>query len=280
VLGYIGRINQKDQERLDDEDKTTNYKGTNYIGKTGLEAVYEDDLHGQVGFEEVETDSGGRAIRSLRRTPPVNGNNLKLALDIRLQEVADKLFGNRRGALVAIDPQTGGVLAFLSKPGFDPNLFIDGIDSQSWAALNSDWQKPMINRALRGTYPPGSTFKPFMSMAALETHSIGMHDVRPAPAFFTCPAPATSSATVTRTATARPIWPRPSRCPVIPSSTSWPGTWASTRLPPPSASSAWAVLPASIWMAKPVACCPPRNGKPSALPATRKNSAAGIRPTW
>jgi penicillin-binding protein 2 len=187
VLGYIGRINQKDQERLDDEDKTTNYKGTNYIGKTGLEAVYEDDLHGQVGFEEVETDSGGRAIRSLRRTPPVNGNNLKLALDIRLQEVADKLFGNRRGALVAIDPQTGGVLAFLSKPGFDPNLFIDGIDSQSWAALNSDWQKPMINRALRGTYPPGSTFKPFMSMAALETHSIGMHDVRPAPAFFTLP---------------------------------------------------------------------------------------------
>ncbi|WP_287880223.1 penicillin-binding protein 2 [Aquitalea sp.] len=187
VLGYIGRINQKDQEQLDDEDKTTNYKGTNYIGKTGLEAVYEDDLHGQVGFEEVETDSGGRAIRSLRRTPPVNGNNLKLALDIRLQEVADKLFGNRRGALVAIDPQTGGVLAFLSKPGFDPNLFIDGIDSQSWAALNSDWQKPMINRALRGTYPPGSTFKPFVSMAALETHSIGMHDVRPAPAFFTLP---------------------------------------------------------------------------------------------
>ncbi|WP_246043413.1 penicillin-binding protein 2 [Aquitalea aquatilis] len=187
VLGYIGRINQKDQERLDDEDKSTNYKGSNYIGKTGLEAVYEDDLHGQVGFEEVETDSGGRAIRSLRRTPPVNGNNLKLALDIRLQEVADKLFGNRRGALVAIDPTTGGVLAFLSKPGFDPNLFIDGIDSQSWAALNSDWQKPMINRALRGTYPPGSTFKPFMSMAALETHSIGMHDVRPAPAFFTLP---------------------------------------------------------------------------------------------
>jgi len=187
VLGYIGRINQKDQEQLDDDDKTTNYKGTNYIGKTGLENVYEDELHGTVGFEEVETDSGGRAIRSLRRTPPVNGNNLKLALDIHLQEVADKLFGDRRGALVAIDPQTGGVLAFLSKPGFDPNLFIDGIDSQSWAALNSDWQKPLVNRALRGTYPPGSTFKPFVSMAALQTHSIGMNDIRPAPAFFTLP---------------------------------------------------------------------------------------------
>ncbi|WP_230369722.1 hypothetical protein [Paludibacterium denitrificans] len=133
VLGYIGRINQKDQDRLEEEDKSTNYKGTTYIGKTGLEAVYEDELHGTVGFEELETDSGGRAIRSLRRTPPVNGNNLKLALDIRLQEVADKLFGNRRGALVAIDPSTGGVLAFLSKPGFDPNLFIDGIDSQTGA---------------------------------------------------------------------------------------------------------------------------------------------------
>ncbi|OHX13518.1 penicillin-binding protein 2 [Chromobacterium sphagni] len=187
VLGYIGRINQKDQERLADEDKTTNYKGTNYIGKTGLEAVYEEDLHGQVGFEEMETDSGGRAVRSLRRTPPVNGNTLKLALDIRLQEMADKLFGDRRGALVAIDPATGGVLAFLSKPGFDPSLFIDGIDSQTWAALNTDWQKPLVNRALRGTYPPGSTFKPFMSMAALVTHSIGEHDIRPAPGYFTLP---------------------------------------------------------------------------------------------
>ncbi|MEO4027874.1 penicillin-binding protein 2 [Chromobacterium vaccinii] len=187
VLGYIGRINQRDKERLEEEDKTTNYKGTNYIGKTGLEAVYEEDLHGQVGFEEMETDSGGRAVRSLRRTPPVNGNTLKLALDIRLQEMADKLFGERRGALVAIDPNTGGVLAFLSKPGFDPSLFIDGIDTQTWTALNTDWQKPLINRALRGTYPPGSTFKPFMAMAALNTHSIGMRDIRPAPGYFTLP---------------------------------------------------------------------------------------------
>ena len=104
VLGYIGRINTTEKQQLDDDDKTTNYRGTTYIGKTGLESVYEDQLHGTVGFEEVETDSGGRAIRSLKRTPPVNGNNLKLALDIRLQEVADKLFASRRGALVAIDP--------------------------------------------------------------------------------------------------------------------------------------------------------------------------------
>ncbi|MDN0081197.1 penicillin-binding protein 2 [Crenobacter sp. SG2305] len=187
VLGYIGRINQKDQDRLDDEGKTANYRGTDYIGKTGLEAVYEDDLHGTSGFEEVETDAGGHAIRTLRRTPPINGNTLKLALDIRLQEVADKLFGQRRGALVAIDPQTGGVLAFLSKPGFDPSLFIDGIDSATWKTLNEDWQKPMVNRALRGVYPPGSTFKPFMAMAALETGTIGYNDVRAAPAFFTLP---------------------------------------------------------------------------------------------
>jgi len=187
VLGYIGRINQKDQDRLDDEDKTANYRGTDYIGKTGLEAVYEDDLHGTSGFEEVETDAGGHAIRTLRRTAPINGNTLKLALDIRLQEVADKLFGQRRGALVAIDPQTGGVLAFLSKPGFDPSLFIDGIDSATWKNLNDDWQKPMVNRALRGVYPPGSTFKPFMAMAALETGSIGYNDVRAAPAYFTLP---------------------------------------------------------------------------------------------
>jgi len=187
VLGYIGRINQKDQDQLEEDGKTANYRGTDYIGKTGLEAVYEDDLHGTSGFEEVETDAGGRAVRTLRRTAPINGNTLKLALDIRLQELADKLFGQRRGALVAIDPQTGGVLAFLSKPGFDPNLFVDGIDSASWKGLNDDWQKPMVNRALRGVYPPGSTFKPFMAMAALETGSIGYNDVRPAPAYFTLP---------------------------------------------------------------------------------------------
>lgn len=187
VLGYIGRINPKEKQQLEDEDKSTNYRGTTYIGKTGLEAIYEDQLHGRVGFEEVETDSGGRAIRSLKRTPPVNGNTLKLALDIRLQEVADKLFGDRRGALVAIDPNDGGVLAFLSKPGFDPNLFIDGIDTQTWTALNSDWQKPLVNRALRGIYPPGSTFKPFMSMAALMSGVINETDQRPAPGYFVLP---------------------------------------------------------------------------------------------
>ncbi len=187
VLGYIGRINQRDQQKLEEEAQLANYRGATHIGKLGLEVVYENELHGRNGFEEVETDAGGRAVRSLRRTPPVHGNNLKLALDIRVQEVADKLFGQRRGALVAIDPQTGGVLAFVSKPGFDPNLFIDGIDSATWKSLNEDWQKPLVNRALRGLYPPGSTFKPFMAMAALQAGAIGPYDVRPAPGYFTLP---------------------------------------------------------------------------------------------
>ncbi|KZE24955.1 penicillin-binding protein 2 [Crenobacter luteus] len=187
VVGYIGRINQKDKERLAEEGKSSNYRGADYIGKLGLEKVYEDDLHGTAGFEEVETDAGGRAVRSLRRTPPVHGNNLRLALDIRLQELADKLFGQRRGALVAIDPRDGGVLAFVSKPGFDPSLFIDGIDSATWKALNEDWETPLVNRALRGVYPPGSTFKPFMAMAALEAGAISQTEVRPAPGFFTLP---------------------------------------------------------------------------------------------
>jgi len=131
--------------------------------------------------------TGGRAIRSLKSTPPVNGNNLKLALDIRLQEVADKLFAGRRGALVAIDPTDGGVLAFLSEPGFDPNQFIDGIDSQTWSAMNADWHKPLVNRALRGIYPPGSTFKPFMAMAALMSGVIKPDDIRAAPPVFVLP---------------------------------------------------------------------------------------------
>ena len=126
------------------------------------------DLHGTTGFEEVETDADGRAVRTLRSTLPVSGNNLLLSLDARLQEVAERVFGDRRGALVAIEPSTGGVLALVSKPGFDPNLFVDGIDPQNWEALNNSPDHPLNNRALQGVYPPGSTFKPFMAMAALE----------------------------------------------------------------------------------------------------------------
>ncbi len=167
VVGHIGRINQKEVEQLETEDRLANYRGSDYIGKTGLEQSYEKFLHGTTGVEEVEVDSGGRAVRTLSRTPPVSGNNLVLNLDAKLQEIAYNAFGERRGALVAIDPATGGVLAFVSKPGFDPNLFVDGIDPQSWAELNGSIDKPLLNRAAAGTYPPGSTFKPFMALAAL-----------------------------------------------------------------------------------------------------------------
>jgi penicillin-binding protein 2 len=167
VVGHIGRINQRELEQLDGEGHSANYRGTDYIGKTGLEQNYERYLHGTTGVEEVEVDSGGRPVRTLSRTPPVSGSNLVLNLDARLQEIAYEAFGDRRGALVAIDPSTGGVLAFVSKPGFDPNLFVDGIDPASWGELNNSPDRPMVNRALAGTYPPGSTFKPFMALAAL-----------------------------------------------------------------------------------------------------------------
>ena len=168
AVGYIGRISDSDLEELDDAGESSNYRGTDHIGKTGIEQSYERQLHGTTGFEEVETDAGGRAVRTLSRTPPISGDNLTLGMDIKLQEVADKAFGDYRGGLVALDPKTGTVLAMVSRPGFDPNLFVDGIDPANWDALNNSPDKPLNNRALRGQYPPGSTFKPFMAIAALE----------------------------------------------------------------------------------------------------------------
>ncbi len=168
VTGYIGRINDRDEERIDEAGLTANYKGTDHIGKTGLEQSYESELHGITGYEQVEVDSAGRGVRTLSRTAPTPGNNLVLTLDIKLQEVAEQAFGDNRGALVAIEPATGGILAFVSKPGFDSNLFVDGIDTASWDLLNTSADRPMVNRALAGTYPPGSTLKPYLALAALE----------------------------------------------------------------------------------------------------------------
>ncbi len=169
LLGYIGRINPAEKKSMEDweEEDQGNYKGTEYIGKLGLEQSYEKQLHGRAGFEEVETSAGGRALRRLRSHAPTPGDKLVLSVDIRLQALVEDMFGERRGALVAIDPRNGEVLAFVSKPTFDPNLFVDGIDVESWRDLNESIDKPLLNRALRGTYPPGSTFKPFMAMAAL-----------------------------------------------------------------------------------------------------------------
>jgi penicillin-binding protein 2 len=169
VVGYLGRINRSEQDQIEEQDDEGNYRGTDYIGKLGVEQSFETQLHGKTGVEQVETSAGGRAVRKLATSPAVPGDTVMLSLDIKLQKLVEDLFGERRGALVALDPKTGDVLAFVSKPTFDPNLFVDGIDSESWQALNESIDKPLLNRALRGTYPPGSTYKPFMALAALES---------------------------------------------------------------------------------------------------------------
>ncbi len=167
VLGYIGRVTERDLGRIEEWEAEANYRGTDHFGKTGLEQHYEFDLHGTSGYEQVEVDAGGRPVRTLARTAPVPGNNLTLTLDVKLQEIAEQAFGDRKGALVAIEPSTGGILALVSMPNYDPNLFVDGIGFSDWDALNNAPDKPMVNRALNGTYPPGSTFKPFMALGAL-----------------------------------------------------------------------------------------------------------------
>ena len=169
IVGYIGRINPKEKEHIEETDEEGNYRGTDYIGKLGIEQSFEKQLHGTTGVEQVETSAGGHAVRKLNSSPSTPGDTVVLSLDIRLQKLVEDMFGDRRGALVALDPRNGDVLAFVSKPTFDPNLFVDGIDTESWQQLNESVDKPLLNRALRGTYPPGSTYKPFMAMAALET---------------------------------------------------------------------------------------------------------------
>jgi penicillin-binding protein 2 len=169
VIGYIGRINAREKERIEEEDEDGNYRGTEYIGKLGIEQGYERELHGTTGVQQIETSAGGRAIRRLSSHPAIPGKNVVLSIDIQLQKLVEDLFGARRGALVALDPDSGEVLAFVSKPTFDPNLFVEGIDTESWQMLNESIDKPLLNRALRGTYPPGSTYKPFMALAALST---------------------------------------------------------------------------------------------------------------
>jgi penicillin-binding protein 2 len=184
VVGYIGRINPAEKEKLDESDDQANYRGTEYIGKLGVEQSFEAQLHGTTGVESVETSAGGRAMRKLASSPATPGNTVKLSIDIRLQHLIEQLFGDRRGALVALDPKTGEVLAFVSKPTFDPNLFVEGIDSENWQALNESPDKPLLNRALRGTYPPGSTYKPFMALAALETGTRRPEQTISDPGFF------------------------------------------------------------------------------------------------
>lgn len=168
VIGYVGRISEGDTEQLEEEGRLGNYRGTSIIGKKGIEKTWEEVLHGQTGIEEVEVTASGRPVRVLNRVDPIPGADLQLSIDIELQKVAEAQFANRRGALVAIEPKTGEVLAFVSAPSFDPNLFVDGIDVENWRKLNESPDHPLINRPLFGTYPIGSTYKPFVALAALE----------------------------------------------------------------------------------------------------------------
>lgn len=168
MVGYIGRINDKDIENLKKEGVYSNYKGSDHIGKSGLEQYYEQQLHGTTGFQQVEIDADGHAVRVLSSNAPIPGDNLILSADSKLQEIAETAFGERRGAMVAINPKTGEILTYVSQPTFNPNLFVDGIDTENWKLLNESLDKPLINRPLRGIYPPGSTFKPFVALAGLE----------------------------------------------------------------------------------------------------------------
>ncbi|OGV76831.1 MAG: penicillin-binding protein 2 [Methylotenera sp. RIFCSPLOWO2_02_FULL_45_14] len=187
MVGYIGRINDKDLADLEKSGDLSNYKGSDHIGKSGLEQFYERQLHGTTGSQQVEVDADGHAVRVLSSNAPIPGDDLILSADSKLQEIAETAFGDRRGALVAINPKTGEVLSYVSQPTFDPNLFVGGIDTENWKLLNDSLDKPLINRPLRGIYPPGSTFKPFVALAGLEagkrTPPFAIHDA----GFFTLP---------------------------------------------------------------------------------------------
>lgn len=179
LIGYIGRVSQKDKERMqaevegakvDDPDalQASFLSGIQYVGKIGLEQSYETVLRGIPGYDQVEITAGGKPVRTLSSSPSVPGKNVVLSVDIKLQYLVEQLYGNFRGAFVAIEPETGDILAFVSKPNFNPNDFVEGIDSVTWKELNDSPQKPLYNRPLKGIYPPGSTYKPFMALAALE----------------------------------------------------------------------------------------------------------------
>ena len=184
LIGYIGRVNTADAKKIEQSDDAANYRGTQYIGKAGVEQFYEKELHGITGLAKVEVTAGGHAVRTLERSTAIAGNNLILSIDLGLQKIVEEAFGDRRGALVAIDPSTGDILAFVSKPNFDPNLFVEGIDYLNWNQLNFSPEKPLLNRVVRGLYPPGSTYKPYLALAALEMNKRGANDTISDPGYF------------------------------------------------------------------------------------------------
>jgi len=184
VIGYVGRISEADEEQLEEQGLLGNYRGTSIIGKKGVEKTWESTLHGRTGIEEREVTATGRPVRVLSRVDPVPGADLQLSIEIGLQRLAEEQFAGRRGALVAIEPKTGEILAFVSAPSFDPNLFVDGIDVENWRKLNESPDHPLINRPLYGTYPIGSTYKPFVALAALELEKRHPKDRIPDPGFY------------------------------------------------------------------------------------------------
>lgn len=163
-LGYVGRINIQELQQVD----ASNYRATNFIGKSGIERYYEKLLHGQVGYQQVETDVSGRTLRTLNKENPLSGEKIFLSIDIRLQKAAFEAMKDKRGAVVVLNPKTGEILAMVSSPSYDPNLFVNGISAEEYQALANAKDKPLYNRAVRGTYPPASTLKPFIALAGLE----------------------------------------------------------------------------------------------------------------
>jgi penicillin-binding protein 2 len=183
VVGYVGRINEAEMKSL----PIAEYRGSSHVGKIGVENTYETDLHGKTGYAEIETNVQARAINTVNSVLPVPGENLYLTLDIDLQKTAYDALGDFNGAVVAIDIKTGGVLVFVSRPGFDPNPFVIGIANDAYQALQSSENQPLYNRALRGLYPPGSTIKPFIALAGLEYNAINAEHKLFCPGYYQLP---------------------------------------------------------------------------------------------
>lgn len=187
VLGYVSRINDRDLQRLEREDKVANYQATRDIGKLGIERFYEDLLHGTAGYQEVEVNNRGRIIRTLKYVPPVPGQDIVLNLDIKLQQYLYGLLDGRRGSAILLDPTDNGVLAMLSSPSYDPNSFVHGISGKDYRALLEDKDRPLVNRATLGIYPPASTVKPFIAVAALQEKVITTKTTRNDPGYWRIP---------------------------------------------------------------------------------------------
>jgi len=187
VVGYINRINQKDIKLLTKNKRLSLYRGSDHIGKRGIEQRYENLIHGIPGFEKIEVDAKGNIIRTLEKKEPIHGQDIQLSIDIELQKKAVDAFGNRKGALVALSPHNGEILAYVSQPYFNPNLFVNGIDHKNWNILNANKARPLLDRVTKGLYPPGSTIKPFIAIAGLENNlrvpPFQIND----PGFFTMP---------------------------------------------------------------------------------------------